>query len=60
MISGGPKKEFLPHPNTPHTTTIKATPNNKTQKYSVFYLRPISFPHKVHKIKIEKQVSISY
>ena len=59
VISGGPKKEFLPQPNTSHTT-IKAPPNNKTQKYYAFYLRPISFPHKVHKIKIEKQVSISY
>ena len=60
VISGGPKKEILPYPNTPHTTTIKAPQNYKTQKYNAFYLRPISFPHKVHKIKVEKQVSISY
>ena len=54
-ISAGPKEDFLPHPITAHPPTIKAQPKKKNEQNNAFCLLVISFPHKVHNIRIEKQ-----
>ena len=44
QISAGPKKDFLTHPTIPHPPAIKAPPK---------------IPHRVHNIRIEKQIKYS-
>ena len=58
VILAGPKQGFLYHPTTAHLPMIKTPPKNKKQQNNAFCLPLIGFPHKVHKIRIEKQANI--
>ena len=63
---GGKEKRFqltlnntvAPLPTTLHPTTMKSPPKNKNIQNNIFFLPLIGLPHKIHNIKIEKQVSM--
>ena len=57
-VSAGPKQDFLLHSTTLHPPKIQAPPKNKKEQNNAFCLPIIGFPHKVHNISTEKQVSI--
>ena len=44
----------------PHPTTIKARQKNENQQNDVSNLHLIGFPHKVHNMRTENQISFPF